>query len=132
MRRLLVFAGVGVGLWLVLLAPAWWWYGDLAFLQSGVALALSLVPAVATLIWANYAAKNSAESQLLAALGGSGVRMGIVLGVGAFLYFQYPETFSAAFLGWLLVFYLVFLALEITLVLRPGKTPATPETKASL
>jgi len=132
MRRVLVLVGVGVGLWLVLLAPAWWRYGDLVLLQSGVAFSLSLVPAVATLIWANYAWKSSPESQLLAALGGSGVRMGIVLAVGAFLYFQYPETFSAAFLVWLLVFYLVFLALEITLVLRPGKTPPAPETKASL
>jgi hypothetical protein len=123
---------VGVGLWLVLLAPAWWWYGELALIQSGVALALSLVPAVATLIWADRVWKNSPEMQLLAALGGSGVRMAIVLGVGACLYFQYPETFSAAFLVWLLIFYLVFLALEMTLLLRPGKSLPGHDTKAAI
>jgi hypothetical protein len=132
MKRVLVLAGVGVGLWLVLLAPAWWWYGELALLQSGVALALSLVPAVATLIWADRVWKNSPEMQLLAALGGSGVRMAIVLGVGAFLYFQYPETFSAAFLVWLLVFYMVFLALEMALLLRPGKPLHGHDTKAAI
>jgi hypothetical protein len=131
MRRVLVLASVGVGLWLVLLTPAWWWYGELALLQSGVALALSLVPAVATLLWADRVWKNSPEMQLLAALGGSGVRMAIVLGVGALLYFQYPETFSAAFLVWLLIFYLVFLALEMTLLLRPGNSLHGHDTKPS-
>jgi hypothetical protein len=130
MKRVLLLVAVGVGLWLVLLGPAWWWYGEPALLHSGVALALSLVPAVATMLWAT--GNNAPERQLLAALGGSVVRMGVALGVGAFLFFEYPQTFSAAFLGWVLVFYLVLLALEVTLLLRPAGPPPSDHTRSSI
>lgn len=120
MRRVLLLASGGVGVWLVLLAPVWWWLGENAVLQSSVALAICLIPALATMLWANHVGQHAPDMQLLAALGGSGIRLGATLGVGTILYFQYPETFTAAFWGWVGLFYLVLLGLEVFLILRAG------------
>lgn len=119
MKRVLLLAAGGLGLWLVLLVPAWR-LGENAVLQSSVALAICLVPALATMLWANRLWKQAPDMQLLAALGGSGIRIGATLGVGAFLYFRYPETFTAAFWGWVVLYYLVVLGLEIFLIIRPN------------
>jgi hypothetical protein len=141
MRRALVLTAVGVALWAVLIGPALWWFGEIALLQSAVALSLSLAPGVATMLLADAAWKRSPDLQVLAALGGSGVRMALALGVGMALFFGYPETFSAAFLGWLLIFYLVLLGVEVMFLLQPvqnpgaqglrGSVPLANETKAS-
>src|SRR5262245_16517078 len=120
MKRVVLLVAGGLGLWLLLLGPAWWWLGDHAVLQSSVALAICLIPAMATMVWATRAWKHAPDMQLLAALGGSGVRLGATLGVGAFLYFKYPELFTAAFWGWVVLYYLVLLGLEIYLILRPA------------
>src|SRR5262245_13938725 len=103
MKRVVRLAAGGMGVWLILLAPAWLWLGDNAVLQSSVALAICLIPAVATMIWATRAWKHAPDMQRLAALGGSGIRLGATLGAGAFLYFRYPETFTAAFWGWVVL-----------------------------
>ena len=131
MKRVFLLAAVGTGLWLVLLAPAWWWLGEIAVLQSGIALAICLLPALATMLWANHAWEHSPDMQLLAALGGSGIRLGTTLGCGAVLYFQYPDTFTAAFWGWVILFYLVLLGLEIWLILRPSTGVSSDQSKAS-
>jgi hypothetical protein len=80
-----------------------------------------LAPALATMVWATSAWRHAPDMQLLAALGGSGVRLGATLGVGAFLYFKYPETFTTAFWGWVILYYLVLLGLEIFLIVRSAK-----------
>jgi hypothetical protein len=122
MRRAFLLTAIGLGLWLALLLPAWLWYGHLALVQSATALILSLLPAVVTMLWADIVWRRSPDLQVLAALGGSGVRLAITLGVGAFLYFNYPDTFTPAFWGWVLLFYSVLLAAEVALLLRPGTT----------
>ncbi len=125
MIRSLVLVAVGAGLWLVLAVPAWLLAGDLVLLQASVALALSLLPALATMIWVERTSKASSESRLIAILGGSLIRMGIALGIGAALYFHFQETFSAGFLVWVLVFYMALLVCEVTMIVRDNNRPAT-------
>jgi hypothetical protein len=130
MRGVAVLTGVGLALWVVLLGPAWLWYGQLALLQSATAFVLCFVPGVVTMLAAQRLGRRSGDLQILAALGGSGVRMAVALGVGAFLYFQYPAAYTAAFWGWVLVFYIVFLTVEVTFLLRSDQA-AGNQTKAS-
>ena len=123
MRNLAILVGVPLVLWGVLLYPGWWLSGDDVFLQSGVALALCLVPAVVTYVMIQKFAATP-DARLLATLGGSGVRMAVSLGVGLILHVNMPKAFPAVFLYWLLVFYLVILALEVGLLVR--QPPAGP------
>jgi len=121
MRRLAILVGGALLLWLAVLFPAYQLGGDEAIFLSAVALALCLIPAVATMAWA-LRADTSPESQLLMILGGTGVRMGIVLGGGLLLTRLLPEHFPGAFWIWLVVFYLFILGLEMTLLVRGSKT----------
>lgn len=119
MKRVLTLAGVGLVLWLAALAPASLWLGNEAVIQCSVALAICLAPALATLLWAECVWRHDSDMRLLAALGGSGIRLLVTLGVGAFLYFQYPETYTRSFWGWVAFFYLVLLGVEVFLLVRP-------------
>ena len=121
MRRLGILVGGSLLLWLALIFPARQLGGDEAVFLSAVALGLCLIPAAATMAWA-LRAGTSPESQLLMILGGTGVRMGIVLGGGLLLTRLYPESFPSAFWIWLVVFYLFTLSLEMTLLVRGSKT----------
>ncbi len=97
-------------------------------LQGGVPYALAAVPATLTMAWV-CRGHVAPDMQLLAALGGSGIRMGIALGGGYLLTTMLPESFDATFWLWLLWFYLGLLALEITLLVRqlPGDDKAAPK-----
>jgi hypothetical protein len=117
MKNLAILIGAPVALWGAVLYPSWLLWGEGAIVHSGVALALCLVPAVATFV-AIRQLTMTADTRLLATLGATGIRMGIVLGLGLLLHTQLPETFSAGFLYWLLVFYLVILGLEVGLLVR--------------
>ena len=121
MRRLGILVAGSLLLWLALVYPARQLGGDEAIFLSAVALALCLVPALATMAWA-LRAGTTPEAQLLMMLGGMGVRMGIVLGGGLLLTHLFPEHFPAAFWIWLVVFYLFVLGLEMSLLVRGSKT----------
>jgi hypothetical protein len=82
-------------------------------LFSLVATGLCLVPTVITLIWASAAAERNPESRLLMALGGTAVRMALVLGVGLLLYYTVPGFERISFWIVILVFYLFTLGLEV-------------------
>lgn len=92
--------------------------GDEALVQGGAAAGLTLVPAAITLAWILWSYRKDSSMMLLASLGASGFRMFIALGGGFYLTQTYPNQFETAFLFWLALFYLVFLALEITLLVR--------------
>jgi hypothetical protein len=127
MKGLSVLIGVPTLLWLVLLGPGLMLWGEPALLQSGVALALALVPAAATMIVVQRMG-DSTENRMLAGLGSSGVRMAAVLGIGFLLFRTMPETFPLTFLYWLTLFYLTALAIEVSLLVRHGPDQAkTPE-----
>ena len=61
---------------------------------------------------------------MVAALGGSGIRLVVALGGGLLLTNALPDTFTKAFWGWLAVFYLFVLALETGLILKKNSSPA--------
>jgi hypothetical protein len=81
-----------------------------------VAAGLCLAPTVATLIWTSRTSNRQPEELLLLVLGGTAVRMVIVLGVGLLLYSTVPVFERMSFWIVVLVFYLVTLGLEIALL----------------
>lgn len=117
MKSLLVLIVASLVVWGLLLGVAWAVGLDGALRHSGTALGLCLVPAVVTMAIA-LRASGSAEGRTLAALGGSGIRMFVVLGVGFLLHRQLPAEYPVAFLYWLAVLYLAILGLEVALVVR--------------
>src|SRR6266446_3931801 len=102
--------------WAVIVVPARALVGVDAIVQSLAALALALVPAVATLAWATWAYRNSPEMQLLAVLGGSAVRMAVALGGAWVLVRTYPFVFDETLWILLVLCYLWVLGLEVTLL----------------
>jgi hypothetical protein len=124
-RRLGFFIAAAVVFWVLLALPARHLWGDDAVVYSAVALGLCLVPTAVTLAWSTWALERApAEQQLLAVLGGTGIRMFVVLAAGLALYLR-VEYFqhSPGFWVWVLVFYLFTLALEMTLIVS-GRSPA--------
>lgn len=135
MSILVQLIGGAVLLWGILLYPGWLWQGPDAFPQSAAALGLCLIPAVGTFLWASRAFRGSPESQMAAMLGGSGIRMFLVLGLGFGFTQWWPETFPTEFWGWILVFYLFILGLEIRLLIRahaPQDVVASPQDGTSI
>jgi hypothetical protein len=92
--------------------------GEWTYLYSGTAMLLCLVPGVLTMLWAIRAGQSDPQQQLLMVLGGTGVRLFGVLTV-AYLLWQNVAVFheEGGFLLWLVVFYMVTLAVELQLVL---------------
>lgn len=103
--------------WVIVAYPARLWWGNSAAVYSGVAVVLCLVPTTLTLLWSHWALKKSPEQQLLLVLGGTGLRMAVVLSVGLVLYFGIPYFRQQSFWIWILVFYLLTLAIEMALML---------------
>ncbi|GIW83064.1 MAG: hypothetical protein KatS3mg105_4871 [Gemmatales bacterium] len=116
MKRVGVLIGGTVLFWLVSVGVAGWWVAHPAILFSGVALALSLFPALASLVWSMLATRQSAEQQLLSMVGGMLLRMALALGIGSLLYFRTKLFHHSAFWVWVLLFYLFTLTLETILV----------------
>lgn len=129
MKSLVVFFVGGLAFGAISLTAGMWLIGSEDWIPGGTAFGLTFLPALATLAWVVYSYRASPELQLAAALGGSGIRMGIALGGGYFLTQQRPDEFDTTFWAWLAWFYLVLLAFEITLLVR--QQPATgPSSQA--
>lgn len=105
------------GIWIAVAYPCRWIWGDPTVLvHSGVAMVLCLVPTSLTLLWAGWANRQSPEHQLAMVLGGTGLRMLAVLGGALAIYLLVPYFQQPTFWVWVIVFYLVTLALEIVLI----------------
>ncbi len=117
-QRVAVLVGAGVLLWLLLGLPAWLLWGDVPLVQSLTALGLTLVPSAATLAWVSWVYRRVPDLQLMAGMGGTVLRMAVALGGGFALASALPDWFGDTFWFWLLVFYLVLLAVEITILVR--------------
>jgi hypothetical protein len=105
-------------LWLLLAIPAYFLGGEADVRFAGVAALLCLIPTAMTLLWLDFASGATPDKQLLAVLGGTGVRMGFVLTVGLVLFHTLESFHAARFLIWIIVFYLATLTLEMVLVVR--------------
>src|SRR5262245_3721221 len=121
MKQAALLAGCAIALGLALAYPAWLLGGESALIQEATALGLCMIPAVATSLWRAQSATASPEMQLMAVLGGSGVRLAVVLGCGVLLYWNLRDTYTDSFWIWLLVFYLFTLGLEVGLAIREQK-----------
>lgn len=120
-RRLGFFLGSCLTLWATLLLAAWFIWPDLRTLSvysSLAAFTLCVVPASLTMLWALWSAKTDPNQQALATLGSSGVRMFFVLGLGFVLVGTVPlfQEHPKPFWFWILIFYLVTLGLEVTMI----------------
>jgi hypothetical protein len=118
-RRLALLIGGCLALWVVAAVPAYWRWGEEALVTSAVAAGLCLVPAVVAYVGAAWALERSPQQQLLVVLGGTGLRMMVVLGGGLILFLSVPyfqEQGMVFFWAWVLAFYLYTLALEVCLV----------------
>ena len=118
MKRIGILIGCTLLLWAAAAYPAWLLGGEQALAYSAVAVALCLMPTALTLLWAEWSSRQSPEQQLIIILGGTGVRLGFVLGVGLLLYTLSPYFQQQTFWLCLLVFYLFTLALEMVLVVK--------------
>lgn len=115
-RKLGWLIGGTLVLWLMLALPSWLIGGEVALIYSAAAAVLCLAPMTATLVWSQWAMGHAADKQLVAVLGGTGLRMMVVLG-GALALHQTVATFqSAGFLIWVVVMYLATLALEVVVL----------------
>src|SRR5207248_5920615 len=100
--------------------------GDQALVFCGTALLLCLPPMAATLAWAAWAQSKSPHDQLIAVVGGTGVRMMFVLAGALVLALAVPYFQNqVAFWIWVLVVYMVALAVDVALMLAGRPAPRT-------
>jgi hypothetical protein len=121
--RLGLLIGGTLAAWVLLVYPAMRVLGEQALLRSAAALLICLIPAAGTLAFALRGQVQRGEDQLLAMLGGMGVRMAFVLGLGFLAYSMVPVLHADEFWIWLIVFYLLTLGLEIGLVVKAQSVP---------
>jgi hypothetical protein len=122
-RTVALLVGGTAGLWLIAAYPAYRLGGEEALVYSGVAAGLCLLPMAGTLVWTGRALRGRPEQALLAVMGGTGLRLVLVIGVALALHLAAPYFHGRSFLVWVVVFYLVTLALEMGLLLaRHGET----------
>jgi hypothetical protein len=128
-RRLAGFLAAAVVVWVLAAGLAYFRWGEAEVAYCSVAALLCLLPSLGTLLWAAWGQNQSPEQQLTAVLGGTGVRMFFVLGTGLLLtntvpfFAEHPQGFWL----WLLLFYLVDLALEMTFLVAGRAEAGKPE-----
>jgi hypothetical protein len=118
MKSLVLFITGAIAFGALSLAGGYAWWDMDALIQGGAAFGLAFVPAAGTLAWVLHTYRTTPQLQLMASLGGSGLRMAIALGGGLLLTSELPHMFHTPFWGWLAWFYLVLLAFEITVLAR--------------
>jgi hypothetical protein len=113
--------------WVVLVIPCRLLWGDTSAVYCTVALVICLLPALLTLAWSMWARGGPPEQQLVAVLGGTGLRL-VVVSVLSLMLYQRVDFFrqQAGFMEWVLVNYLFTLALEIAFLLAGRSTGAVP------
>lgn len=123
---MLLVGGAAV-FWLLTALPAHaFGGGDQALVFSAAAVLLCLPPMAATLAWVAWAQRQSPQDQLIAVVGGTGVRMLFVLAGALVLALAVPYfQGQAAFWVWLLVVYMAALALDVALILTGRPAPRT-------
>ncbi len=114
----------GALIWVVLAYPAFRLGGVEGLVYSLTAACLCLVQTALTLLWTTKTLEGTPDQQLAAVLGGTGVRIGVVAGAALGLYYGVEYFKQESFLIWLLVFYVLTLALEVGLFLRSRSATA--------
>jgi hypothetical protein len=133
MWRLALFVTMTLAFWLAVVVPVRVWGGEDTAVAATVAAAVCLVPAALTLLWSDWARRQSPDALFVAWFGGTGVRL-LLVGVAAMALHQrveYLRQDSANFLLWVVVFYLFTLAAEVGLLVTSKPAP-TPPAKADV
>lgn len=130
-RRLLLLSATTALVLVVVGYPALRLGGAQALAYAAVAAALCLVPSAGSLLWSSWALDAAPEQQLIAVLGGTGLRMAVVLAGGLGLYAWFGYFRDTSFWVWLLAFYLVTLATEMTLLLA-GRVKTAHQGESAL
>jgi|SRR6266478_2325106 len=113
----MVFLVLGsLAFWALLAYPAFRLGTVHALTNSAIACGLCLLPAFLTLFLAYITMDRKPQDQLWIVLGGTGIRMGTVLGLGLALCWLDPRFQQISFWAWVLVFYLFTLGLEVALL----------------
>jgi hypothetical protein len=105
-----------------------WEHSDLTIVWSTTAALLCLVPTALTLIWTYRAQQGQPVQQLLAMMGGTGVRLFVVVAGGLILYMNFDQYAYQRFWLFLVGYYLFTLALEMFLIVR-GTAAGQPQPK---
>jgi hypothetical protein len=120
-RSVVLLAGGTLLFWLATAYPAYLLGGEDMVALSAAAAVICLIPTAATLVWSHRTRQSAPEVQLVAALGGTGVRILVVIALGLVLYQSLDFFHRRSFWIWVIVHYLVTLTLEMGLILtRPG------------
>jgi hypothetical protein len=127
MKSLGVLIG-GTGLfWALTAYPLRLVWGEETLLFGATAALLCLVPMIVTLLWVRWAPKDQPQQQLLAVLGGTGLRMFFVLGCGLALFLVVPAFQYQRFLFLIIAYYLFTLTLEVILLVRQSAVDQAPK-----
>ncbi len=111
-----------VTFWGILAYPAFRLWAFRGLVESSVAAILCLVPSAIILVWSSLARRRP-QDHLRLVLGGTGIRMGMVLGLGLLLGLIDAAFREPSFWAWVLVFYLFTLALDIVVLLKARLRP---------
>ncbi len=122
-RRLGLLLGVSLLAWGAVAYPAWILGGERQVVFSAVALGLCLLPAALSMTWAEWALRKAPEQYLLTVLGGTGLRLFVVLGASLALGSMSSYFRGGGFLLWILAFYLFTLTLEVVFLLAGRTSP---------
>jgi len=128
-KTLALLVGGTAGLWLLAAYPAHSLQGEAGLVDSAVAALLCLVPAGLTLVWGSWALGKAPEQQLAAIMGGTVIRLLVVIGAAVALYLNFSCFNHQAFLIWVILFYLLTLALEVSLLVA-RHVPAGPTSQS--
>jgi hypothetical protein len=116
-RRVILLAAGCFASWVLLAYPAYRLGTVRALTDSAIAAGICLLPGALTLVVGYFTFSGKPKDRLWIVLGGTGVRMGMVLGVGLILSWLNPHFQQINFWAWVLVFYLFTLTLEMVLLL---------------
>jgi hypothetical protein len=129
MKRLGLLALATLGFWLVAALPAGLWLGGPPLPVSLAAAGACLIPSALTLLLMDRLRKRAPEEKVVATLVAPFIRMILSGGGGIWLYWDWPliREHGFPFITWVVVFYLVTLAVETRLLYIDTTAAATAE-----
>jgi hypothetical protein len=117
MKRCAILVVAGLILWSIAALPTRLWWGHAAFVESALALAICMVPALASLAWAAWRPPQTDQQRLVLVLGGTSLRLLGTLALALVLLRLMPELGDhMGFWTWVVIFYLFMLAFETSLL----------------
>jgi hypothetical protein len=131
MNRLGVLATVTLSVWTLIAVPAAVWFEGPPGTVTLVAAFVCLLPAGLTLILIDRLRKRAPVEKAVATLAAPFIRMILSGGAGIWLYVDWPliHAHGFAFITWMIVFYLVTLAVETSLLYIDTTASANAEPR---